>query len=221
VIWNDSSLFMCAISTLFSDELGGLYGSYGSFPTPFIGFQSCDYLVSMVQFGCVQCPFPLQARGQGHSNGDPSNITNPYCFSCPFGASCYGGVVVAQPGYWGVTDDYGAPSFVLCPSGYCCSSSANCLSLSSCAGSRTGTLCGECLPGYVEAMGSTLCVPVTKCAADKAIFWPLFVFAMFLDAVIQLTFVSRVWNPSPARPDATFKCLLYFFQASFHKTVYH
>jgi hypothetical protein len=68
------------------------------------------------------------------------------------------------------------------------------------------------MPGYVEAMGSTLCVPVSKCASDKQWFWSLFVFAMFLDAVIQLAFVSDVWNPSSARPDATIKCLLYFFQ---------
>jgi hypothetical protein len=71
---------------------------------------------------------------------------------------------------------------------------------------------GDCLPGYVEAMGSTLCVPVSVCAHDKRLFWPLFVLAMFLDAVIQLAFVSDVWNPSSARPDATIKCLLYFFQ---------
>jgi hypothetical protein len=175
-------------------------------------FSQCTYLASILQFACTPCPTGTYAMTGGYSNGAPDSAINPSCNTCPLGGTCVNGDVIAQPGYWGAANAFETVSFTLCPSGYCCSSSANCVSLSSCAGSRTGTLCGDCLPGYVEAMGSTLCVPVSACASDKATFWPLFVLAMFLDAVIQLAFVSDVWNPSSARPDATVKCLLYFFQ---------
>ena len=175
-------------------------------------YAPCTFLTSSLQFACTPCPAGTYALTGGYSNGAPGNVTNPSCNACPFGGICVNGGVIAQPGYWGAANASHGVSFALCPSGYCCSSPANCVSMSSCAGSRTGTLCGECLPGYVEAMGSTLCVPVTACVHDKSLFWPLFVLAMFLDAVIQLAFVSDVWNPSSARPDATIKCLLYFFQ---------
>jgi hypothetical protein len=227
--------FTCPIASLISDELGGLYGpvlnTFGSYTTlcgsPFDAvvqqgddadsnpiYSPCLYLASSLQFGCTPCPAGTYALTGGYSNGAPGNVINPSCNPCPFGGTCVNGSVIAQPGYWGAANASDVVSFTLCPSGYCCSSPANCVSMSSCAGSRTGTLCGDCLPGYVEAMGSTLCVHVSACADGKVMFWVLFILAMFLNAVVQLAFVSDVWNPSSARPDATIKCLLYFFQVA-------
>jgi hypothetical protein len=223
-------MFICPASSLFSDALGGLYGPVGSynatFGPPFNTvvqqgntsqhypiFSSCAiFLASSLQFSCTPCPAGTYALTGGYSNGAPGNATNPSCNTCPFGGTCVTGRVNAQPGYWGAANSSHVVLFAPCPSGYCCSSPSNCVSMSTCAGARTGTLCGDCLPGYVEAMGSTLCVHVTACVSHKRWFWPLFVLAMFSNAVIQLTFVSDVWNPSSDQPDATIKCLLYFFQ---------
>jgi predicted outer membrane repeat protein len=233
ITWSELSVFTCPVASRFSDELGGLFGPYnayvavfgppfdataqqGSYSNGIISVYSpCKFLASSLRYICTPCPAGTYALWGGNSNGAPGNATNPSCNTCPFGGTCVNGNVIAQPGYWGAAraaNAAGVVSFALCPSGYCCSSPVNCVSTSSCAGSRTGLLCSDCLPGYVEAMGSTLCVPVTACTHDKSLFWPLFVLAMFLDAVIQLTLVSDVWNPSSARPDATIKCLLYFFQ---------
>ena len=223
ITWTDSSLFTCPIASLFSDGLNGLYGPNSSYtatygpPFDVSVFQGsitapCAYLTSSLQFGCTPCPAGTYALIRGQSNGAPGNATNPVCNSCPFGGVCINATVLAQPGYWGAANASSVVSFTLCPSGYCYSSPASCVGMASCAGSRTGTLCGDCMPGYVEAMGSTLCVHASTCASDKALFWPLFVLAMFVEALIQLAFVSDVWNPSAARPDATVKCLLYFYQ---------
>ena len=228
---DNTTLITCPVASIFSDELGGLYGS-GSytayFASPFDavelqGFDNfgnaiyapCLYLTSSLQYACTPCPAGTYALQGGYSNGAPGSATNPTCNSCPFGGTCANGAVRAQPGYWGALNDSGVVSFALCPSGYCCDSPVSCTSYSSCAGARIGTLCGDCAAGFVEAMGSTLCVHKSACAEDKAVFWPLFTLGMFADAVIQLAFVSDVWNPSSAKPDATIKCLLYFFQVCY------
>jgi hypothetical protein len=237
ISWDDTTLVTCPVASTFSDELGGLYGSsvgtrgsytaqFGSpfdaivqqgcatseclFHDPVLG--PCSYLTSSLQFACTPCPAGTYALYGGHSNGAPGAATNPTCNTCPFGGTCVNGAVTAQPGYWGAPDAAGVVSFALCPSGYCCSSRASCLSYNSCVGARGGALCGDCAAGYVEAMGSSLCVHKSACTKDKAVFWVLFVLAMFVDAVIQLAFVSDVWSPTSAKPDATVKCLLYFFQ---------
>jgi hypothetical protein len=233
ISWNDVTKISCPIASLLSDELGGLYGPSfgcrGSYPAyfgpPFVSsvqqgvdnndnpiFGSCTYLTSSLQFACTPCPAGTYALYGGYSNGAPGSATNPTCSSCPFGGSCINGSVSAQPGYWGAPSTSGVVAFALCPSGYCCSSRVNCVTYNSCAGARTGVLCGDCAPGYVEAIGSSLCVHKSACARGKALFWSIFVVAMFLDAMIQLAFVSDVWNPSAVKPDATIKCLLYFLQ---------
>ncbi len=102
----------------------------------------------------------------------------------------------------------------LCPGGYCCDGTPvwPCTSVSSCGGHRVGRLCGDCAPGYVEAVGSAACAPVHTCDRDQGVVWPVIVLALLASAVLQLTFVSGVWAPAPGFPTGKMKLILYFFQ---------
>jgi hypothetical protein len=73
-------------------------------------------------------------------------------------------------------------------------------------------LCGQCLDGYVEAVGSVACVPVTQCDSDVVLLWPLFVVGIMIAAALQLAVVSDVWCPSRSFPRGKVKLMIYFFQ---------
>lgn len=104
---------------------------------------------------------------------------------------------------------------VLCPKGYCCDGPAwPCDSLGSCAGYRAGPLCGDCLPGYVTALGSTQCRAVDQCSTDTGVVWPLVVGGVLAAALLQLTLVSGVWLVGNGTPTSKFKVAIYFAQMS-------
>ena len=143
-------------------------------------------------------PYSVQA---GSSDGRPGNggVSPINCFPCPFGGSCDDGRIVAVDGFWG--GGYPKIVFTVCPNGYCCSSTTDdgdvswpCSAVNSCGNYRTGMLCGDCMNGTVESIGSALCVPLANCDSDLALFWPLLVLGLFLSAVLQLVFVSDVWT---------------------------
>lgn len=104
-----------------------------------------------------------------------------------------------------------------CPPGYCCSgtSTAPCSAVDSCAPTRTGALCSDCAPGFVEGLGSATCTPVADCSRDMALVWPVLVGAVFASAVVQLTIVSGVWR-AQGRATGKMKSFIFFLQmASF------
>ena len=114
-------------------------------------------------------------------------------------------------------------SFMLCPAGYCCdssepsASSGACTSIQACRVGRTGSLCGDCAPGFVSAVGSSQCVPARQCDSDIAVTWPVIVLAITALAAVQLALVSAVWRPaaSPQEyPSGKLKLAVYFAQVS-------
>ena len=102
------------------------------------------------------------------------NYTEISCSTCPFGANC-GETIRAKPNYWGIVESDEVKMF-RCPLGYCCSQS--CYTYNQCAAQRGGTLCGQCLPRYSEAMFSTKCLPSYQCT-DKW-FLAIILFSIFL-----------------------------------------
>ena len=147
------------------------------------------------------------------------------------------GSIIASAGFWG--GGYPDVSFSLVPTGYGCTGSGSngsgnasvtavsgssggsssdsrnpypCTAIDSCGGQRTGPLCGNCGPGFVEGVGSTGCVALTACGTDQAVVWPLAAVAVFVAAAVQLTFVSNVWFPTKTVPKGKVKLTIYFFQ---------
>ena len=140
------------------------------------------------------------------------------CLPCPFGGVCADGRIVSAAGYWASAVDVREPlTFTACPRGYCCSGGAAttpwpCDSSSACAGHRTGVLCGRCEAGFVEALGSTDCVPLARCDSDVPVAWALVAVAELVAAVLQLAVVSDVWMPAALPPSGKLKLAVYFFQ---------
>ncbi len=95
------------------------------------------------------------------------------CIHCPYGAFCTGNNVIPRPNFWG----YWHKSkliFQQCPAGFCCSGTetAPCKSFDSCAGNRTGILCGACQKGFTVSILTGECTPNNQCARDQW-FWML------------------------------------------------
>ena len=235
------SLLACPTSSNFKDEYGGRYGvrnaTSAAGPFPVVSAycapdgSSTQILCSALQFQCSPCVDGTYSLANGTASGTPGDVSPNVCLPCPVGGSCQNGGVVSLPGYWGAVVTSGASSssssspptisFRLCPSGYCCDSDADspasaCVSIDSCRAGRTGTLCGDCVSGFVESLGSTQCVPVTQCDNDMAVAWPVIVVAVGVLAWVQLTIVSAVWRPAAPGdyPSGKFKLAVYFAQVS-------
>lgn len=131
-----------------------------------------------VVWQCVPCPLNTYYLAAGYMND--SRVLTGTCERCPFGATCHGGADVrANPGMWApavrVGELVALPSALLrCASEYCCRDAATCLRHDSCAGNRTGMLCGQCEPGSVGVLGSAACRTVEECgrAPQDVLFWP-------------------------------------------------
>ncbi len=108
---------------------------------------------------------------EAKSPGNISTKQTPECKECPYGAICSGNNVVPRPNYWGywMEDEL---KFVLCPAGYCCSGtdSAPCERYDSCAGFRTGVLCGACKKGFTVSIMTGECMADSNCGQDQW-FW--------------------------------------------------
>ena len=216
-----STLFTCPTASTFNDAFGGLYGVNGSYdalyPAPWnavggTAVKPCPYKTSTLQFGCAACAIGTYSLSGDTCSGAPGAHGNISCLACPFGGACSNGSVVAAPGYWGAGD--ARVSFTVCPVGYCCTGSADspCASMRSCAGYRTGQLCGDCSPGYTEGVGSSSCVAEHHCKHDKYVFWPLLVAGVFLSAALLLLVASDVLIPRFTYLNSRVKSIVYFFQ---------
>lgn len=102
------------------------------------------------------------------------------CMQCPYGGRCQQGIR-AVPNFWGYIRE-SQVRFQHCPKGYCCASTG-CNGFDICAKFRSGILCGECIPGFSEALFSARCVPDEEC--DPTWLWPValssgMLYALFL-----------------------------------------
>ena len=111
------------------------------------------------------------------------------CADCPYGANCPGNALIARPNFWGEWKS-GQVSFKQCPN-YCCTGTdeASCSSYDSCAGNRTGTLCGACQTGFSVSILSGQCVPNFECGHPW--FWALATLAALL-YMIWYTFKDEI-----------------------------
>lgn len=143
-----------------------------------------------------------------------SNQQCTVCEKCPPGGQCSADNILAVAGQWGAPSADGVVTFARCPPGYCCGARAwPCTERSSCAGNRHGQLCGDCLPGFVESIGSEQCVAVSTCtmtgkAAIVGVSFVVFIAA----ALVQLVPVSGVWMPSKTFPSGKAKLVVFFAQ---------
>jgi hypothetical protein len=132
------------------------------------------------QPSCIPCPV-----GQFQHL---SNATS--CSPCPYGGSCSAGNATAAAGFWGEFTQTSQLQqqlhFYPCPPEYCCGdASTPCNSISSCAGSRSGILCGDCAKGFTQTVGSAACRASGDCK-DAAWFMPVSVLLAMAYALFAL-----------------------------------
>jgi hypothetical protein len=216
VSFGPKSAFVCPKGSSFLDVFDNLCK-----PTDINLFPPsvCSYSATRCQLGCSICPngtYTLETSG--FLNGSVENKVT--CITtCPLGGNCVNGSITAKPGFWGFSTLKSTVAFVRCPDGYCCSTltasaggSSLCSSFSSCADGRTDTLCGRCLAGLSEAIGSPACLSEADCRRLAPVAIPLLIVAVLIAALIQLCAVSDVWCASRVHSKGSVRVLLYFFQ---------
>lgn len=94
------------------------------------------------------------------------------CHPCPYGGRCLNGIS-AVPNFWGyVTGAGDRVRFQGCPRGYCCTTPEDCVrGIDVCRSDRVGVLCGQCQPGFSEAIFTADCVPNVDC--NPTVGWPV------------------------------------------------
>ena len=209
-----NSTFGCPVSSRFiaSAQFYGPQNHFISrFPEPWN--PQCPYAASVLQFGCQPCEAGTYAVNADSSSGAVGAVSNFSCLPCPVGGLCGpGGLVTAEPGYWGAVDGDAAIVFTQCPLGYCCSSLGSCSAgIDSCSGHRTGALCGDCAPGYSIVVGSVDCFPTTSCTSNLGWMSLLLVVGVFAAALVLL-YVSDVVLPSRSVSKGNLRIVAYFWQ---------
>ncbi len=144
-------------------------GNYSSLHSFMVYCTDCRYLPHAVGDGSFKIdtkPIHKTTRDIYHEQsaqlGHYINLVNP-CRSCPFGADCSEGDVVARANFWGFEYD-DSLSFQTCPLGYCCNNvNIPCSAHNTCAEHRDGRLCGKCRDKYSESVMSRKCVPNESC----------------------------------------------------------
>lgn len=144
------------------------------------------------------------------------------CEACPPGGQCSADSILAVAGQWGAPDPAtGVVSFGVCPTEYCCGGPAwPCTKRNSCAGNRTGQLCGDCTKGFVVPIGSEYCVSVDSCSSSLGPVAGVGVVVFIAGALVQLIPVSGVWLPSTTFPSGKARLAIYFAQVVVWYVVY-
>lgn len=169
-----------------------------------------DVRAHHMQWQCERCPRGTYFLGAPSVPvGERHGRFSGHCRTCPEGATCEGGADArANPGMWattvpdlGSTLDPGAngttwpklpTQLVRCAEGYCCYDHATCRRFDSCAGNRSGVLCGECVAGSVGTLGSAECRRETSCgsALQDVLYWP---------GTLLLMLAAAVWHVRAVR----------------------
>ena len=175
---------------------------------------------SSIHVTCNSCP-------KGEYTLRPSNLSGldkinsiknklqPQCHSCSFGAVCKRGIK-PKPNFWGYVHK-GKAFMTVCPPGYCCQKSDQCVALNSCSSKRTGRLCGRCKEGYFQSVFTNDCLENEACNAAK--FWAvailicvlLTVLLIFLQdiflIIVKLLKIGKLVSSAKRICDSLRKCL--------------
>ena len=141
--------------------------------------------VIAIRLSCKECGYNFYSLQRGHAKGINGNKSF-MCMPCPRGADCLP-AIKSKTNFWGYPIS-GNPlklAFTICPFGYCKSPQPNSSEYNACEGKRTGVMCGECSPGYTEALWSTHCTSVDNC--NDHWFWIAFL-ALVVSLAILLIF---------------------------------
>ncbi|CAH3197019.1 unnamed protein product, partial [Porites evermanni] len=133
----------------------------------------CIENVTILSFSCKLCSPGYYSLQTGFSKGLAVDDSFQ-CHPCPLGATCIRNEssIAAVENFWGYNvSGSGAQvlNFVPCPKGYCRSPSPRSLVYNSCHGNRSGFLCGQCAPGYTEALFNSECRKTAQC--KDYLFW--------------------------------------------------
>jgi hypothetical protein len=168
-------------------------------------------LVSTLSYACRACPlnqYNPTPPTLGAANIDNTSPVIGACQACPYGSNCAGGTMVATSGFWGSSTGPQLSAF-RCPTGYCCDDEP-CGSIDGCVGNRGGALCGECLPGFAQTIGSTACRATSQCGGDDAAwFVPV---ALLLAVLFALFARSSQLGAVDGWPLNAVQPMFYFYQ---------
>ena len=194
--------------------------------TPNIGLKR-SYMLDQLSYFCESCPrnkysiekgsllyklddgiveyYTLMINGKSPNSEFQGNYSykDIYCKECPYGGLCDFNIR-ALPNFWGYRYD-GGIKFQVCPRGYCCAKQ-KCESYDTCAANRCGTLCSSCIPGYSEALFSSMCIPDEECGVIWI--WPFFLslgllyalFLLFQKDVRDFIFSQLPWQNNNCLP---------------------
>ena len=134
---------------------------------------------------CQYCPngtYTLRSSNMSVSsaNKEIQNRFHSHCQSCSFGAVCQHGIK-PKPNFWGYVHKSKA-FMILCPPGYCCQTSNQCMALDSCNNKRTGRLCGKCEHGYFQSVFTSDCLEEKVCKTEK--FWAVAIITCLMFTVM-------------------------------------
>ena len=120
---------------------------------------------------------------------DPHNVT---CYTCPYQASCVA-QIKGKGNFWGFSNSSGHVNMYLCPPEYCCISASKCGSYNTCNQHRKGTLCSDCLEGYVLSIFSrSQCIHPMDCNSEW-LFWVGFAVSV-ISICVFLLYGSEIWK---------------------------
>jgi parallel beta-helix repeat protein len=171
-------------------------------------------LVTTLSLMCQACPAHSYSFEYGGLFG--GNKSGIRCRDCEYGANCDLGADTIRPtkNFWGLVDNASRRvQLFRCPDGFCCGELVCNGSLSQCheGHNRTGILCGECVPGYTQTLGSALCRPTELCD-DAPWFIPVWLLLSLAYTAYTVTLGASV--RSTRWPFAMVYPLLYYFQLS-------
>ena len=149
-----------------------------------------DHLYTYLTLHCSPCTYGTYSLLRSYlyldnltSSSVPLSIYNHKCNACVSGAIC-DVQVKSLDNYWAYRKNLEELSFLICPTGYCCSADTEpCVSYNTCSRGRTGTLCGTCSTGYKQSYLTKDCIPKgEECNFDMFIVY-LLMYSMFYTGV--------------------------------------
>ena len=144
-----------------------------------------------IKVSCKYCPadtYTLSPSNISVFNSTKAMQSGSQCQSCSFGAVCQRGIK-PKANFWGYVHKHKA-FMIVCPPGYCCQSSDQCISLKSCNSYRESRLCGKCRHGYFQSFFTKDCLEEKFCKVGK--FWAVATITCLLFTVM-FTFLQDMF----------------------------